>query len=145
MPAFGEGYIKHFAEDYAGTLELAKANATFVTHDSDALQYFALDVYSYDIAVPGVGCPGTVPEASPSMGIPQTSAMAQTSAVETAGAQSPTAQAPTTQTPAAEPPTPTTPGTASAAVNVPPVSGMSKSSELKANIFILGLPYSCRR
>ncbi|KAL8703702.1 MAG: hypothetical protein Q9201_003123 [Fulgogasparrea decipioides] len=122
MPAFGENYVEHFAEDYAGALELAKANATLTTHDSDTLQYFALDVYAYDIVVPGVGCPGTVPEASLSIEIPQTSNMAGTPAVETAGAQSPAAQATTIQTPAAEPPTPASSGTASAAVDVPPTT-----------------------
>ncbi|KAL8680501.1 MAG: hypothetical protein Q9186_003300 [Xanthomendoza sp. 1 TL-2023] len=63
MPAFGENHVEHFAEDYAGALELAKTNSTNTTHDSDILQYFALDTYAYDIAVPGVGCPGEVTEA----------------------------------------------------------------------------------
>ncbi|KAI4287933.1 MAG: hypothetical protein L6R35_002805 [Caloplaca aegaea] len=58
MPAFGENYVEHFAEDYAGALELAETNETYTTHDSDTLQYFALDVYAYDIVVPGIGCPG---------------------------------------------------------------------------------------
>ena len=61
MPAFGEGYVEHFTEDYAGVLEEAKVNSTQATHDSDSLQYFALEVYAYDIAVPGVGCPGDSP------------------------------------------------------------------------------------
>ncbi|KAG7004515.1 aromatic hydroxylase fmpF [Physcia stellaris] len=61
MPAFGEDHVEHFAEGYAGALELARTNATFATHDSDILQYFALEVYAYDITIPGVGCPGTVP------------------------------------------------------------------------------------
>ncbi|KAL8813511.1 MAG: hypothetical protein Q9223_007013 [Gallowayella weberi] len=64
MPAFGENHVEHFAEDYAGALELAKTNATYATHDSDILQYFALDTYAYDIAVPGVGCPGEAKAAS---------------------------------------------------------------------------------
>ncbi|KAL8970067.1 MAG: hypothetical protein Q9197_004017, partial [Variospora fuerteventurae] len=58
IPAFGENYVEHFAEDYAGALELAETNETYTTHDSDTLQYFALDVYAYDIVVPGIGCPG---------------------------------------------------------------------------------------
>lgn len=60
MPAFGEGHVEHFTEDYAGVLEEAKVNSTQATHDSDSLQYFALEVYAYDIAVPGIGCPGDV-------------------------------------------------------------------------------------
>ncbi|OCT48355.1 Major allergen Asp f 2 [Cladophialophora carrionii] len=58
LPAFGEDHIGHYSEDYQGVLELAEHNSTFSTRDSDALQYFALEVYAYDIAVPGVGCPG---------------------------------------------------------------------------------------
>ncbi|KAL8747911.1 MAG: hypothetical protein Q9184_007537 [Pyrenodesmia sp. 2 TL-2023] len=64
IPAFGENYVEHFAEDYAEVLELAKTNETYATHDSDTLQYFALDVYAFDIVVPGIGCPRTVPEAA---------------------------------------------------------------------------------
>ncbi|EXJ55326.1 hypothetical protein A1O7_08253 [Cladophialophora yegresii CBS 114405] len=58
MPAFGEDTVSHYSEDYQELLENAEHNATLSTRDSDALQYFALEVYAYDIAVPGVGCPG---------------------------------------------------------------------------------------
>ncbi len=58
MPAFGENHVEHYAEDYQGVRDMAQHNATWSTSDSDALQYFALEVYAYDIAVPGVGCPG---------------------------------------------------------------------------------------
>lgn len=59
IPAFGEAHVEHYAEEgYEGVLELAQHNATWSTRDSDAIQYFALEVYAYDIAVPGVGCPG---------------------------------------------------------------------------------------
>ncbi|EXJ57858.1 uncharacterized protein A1O5_12416 [Cladophialophora psammophila CBS 110553] len=58
MPAIGGGYIEHFAEDYDEAIELAKGNNTFSTRDSDTMQLFALEVYAYDIAVPGKGCPG---------------------------------------------------------------------------------------
>ncbi|KAL8975936.1 MAG: hypothetical protein Q9205_007964 [Flavoplaca limonia] len=76
MPAFGENYVDHFAETYAEALELAQTNSSYATHDSDTLQYFALDVYAYDIAVPGVGCPGTVTVEASSMEEPASSAMA---------------------------------------------------------------------
>ncbi|KAL8963058.1 MAG: hypothetical protein Q9193_000632 [Seirophora villosa] len=59
MPAFGENYVEHFAEDYAEALELARSNDSYTTRDSDVLQYFALDVYAYDIVVPGSGCSGS--------------------------------------------------------------------------------------
>lgn len=124
MPAFGENYVEHFAEDYAGALELAKTNATFATHDSDVLQYFALDVYAYDIAVPGIGCPGTVTEAAASMEATPTSTMAKTThATET---PTPTPTPTPTQTPA-------TADAASAAVDVPAVSRAVKLLGLRLN------------
>ncbi|KIW81263.1 hypothetical protein Z517_04288 [Fonsecaea pedrosoi CBS 271.37] len=58
LPAIGWGYIEHFADDYEEVVELAAGNTTESTHDSDTLQYFALEAYAYDIAVPGVGCLG---------------------------------------------------------------------------------------
>jgi hypothetical protein len=54
--------VGHYAEDYGEVLELAETNSTWSVVDSDALQYFAIDVYAYDIAAPGVGCTGEIPE-----------------------------------------------------------------------------------
>jgi hypothetical protein len=59
MPAIGGDYIDHFTEDYAEVLEAAERSSINSTHDSDVLQYFALEAYAYDIAVPGKGCPGS--------------------------------------------------------------------------------------
>lgn len=61
MPAYGEGHVEHFTEDFAEILVQAQEQPEQATHDSDGLQYFALEVYAYDIAVPGIGCPGTLP------------------------------------------------------------------------------------
>ncbi|KAJ5487507.1 hypothetical protein N7530_001807 [Penicillium desertorum] len=58
VSAIGQGWIDHFADGYEEVVDLAKNNATLSTHDSETLQYFALEAYAYDIAVPGVGCPG---------------------------------------------------------------------------------------
>lgn len=58
LPAVSAGYIDHFGEDHAELLEYAEANSPNATRDSDGLQYFALEVYAYDIAVPGEGCAG---------------------------------------------------------------------------------------
>ncbi|KAL8637487.1 MAG: hypothetical protein Q9228_005246 [Teloschistes exilis] len=127
MPAFGDDHVEHFAEDYAGALELARTNSSFATHDSDILQYFALDTYAHDIAVPGVGCSG---KASTSMGPAQTSTTnenAVESTAEAALAQSTPAQVPATATPPANPPTPITAGTASTAAAVPSVSHVLKN------------------
>lgn len=58
MPAFSQHRIGHYADGYADVIELAESNTTHPTHDSETLQYFALEAYAYDIVVPGVGCPG---------------------------------------------------------------------------------------
>lgn len=58
MPAIGQGLIEHYADGYKDVLELAKGNKTESVHDSETLQYFALEAYAYDVAVPGVGCVG---------------------------------------------------------------------------------------
>ncbi|KAL4971022.1 major allergen Asp F2 [Aspergillus stella-maris] len=58
MPAIGQGFVEHYADGYEGVLEFAEGNRTEATHDSETLQYFALEVYAYDVAVPGVGCVG---------------------------------------------------------------------------------------
>jgi len=41
-------------------LSLAKGGSGLGTKDSDTLQYFAIEVYAFDIAVLGKGCPGEV-------------------------------------------------------------------------------------
>lgn len=58
VPAIGQNWIDHFAGEYEEVIDQAKKNATLSTHDTHTLQYFALEVYANDIAVPGVGCPG---------------------------------------------------------------------------------------
>lgn len=58
MPAIGYGNIEHYIETYEDALAYAQNGTTTNTHDSDVLQYFALDAYAYDIAIPGVGCTG---------------------------------------------------------------------------------------
>ncbi|CAO2654034.1 Nn.00g107670.m01.CDS01 [Neocucurbitaria sp. VM-36] len=60
IPKVGEGVVSHYGHEgkYAGVISLAKENATYAVRNSDTLQYFALEVYAHDIAVPGVGCPG---------------------------------------------------------------------------------------
>ncbi|KAL2870393.1 major allergen Asp F2 [Aspergillus lucknowensis] len=58
MPAIGQGLVEHYADGYDGVLELAGGNRTEAVHDSETLQYFALEVYAYDVVVPGIGCVG---------------------------------------------------------------------------------------
>jgi hypothetical protein len=60
MPKVGEGHVEHYSVGkYPGVLDLAKTNSSYSVKDSDTLQYFALEVYAHDVAVPGVGCVGT--------------------------------------------------------------------------------------
>ncbi|KAK2612271.1 Prenylated Rab acceptor protein 1 [Conoideocrella luteorostrata] len=66
VPAISEGLVDHYAHDYSGILELAKKDPAKSGIDSDTLQYFAIDVWAYDIAAPGVGCTGKPPKESSS-------------------------------------------------------------------------------
>ncbi|KAL8657446.1 MAG: hypothetical protein Q9226_001896, partial [Calogaya cf. arnoldii] len=108
MPVFGENHVEHFAEGYAGALELAETNSSYATHDSDVLQYFALDVYAYDIAVPVVGCAGTATEEAESMMETPTSSAITTPTAAESPASSVT-----------EPPTPVTAGAANGVTSAP--------------------------
>jgi hypothetical protein len=59
IPSVGEGTVEHYSVGkYPAVLELAKTNSTYSVRDSDTLQYFALEVYAHDVALPGVGCAG---------------------------------------------------------------------------------------
>lgn len=62
VPIISEEIVDHFAHDYSEVLSLAKEDPEKSGIDSNALQYFALDVYAYDIAAPGVGCTGEIEE-----------------------------------------------------------------------------------
>lgn len=85
MPAIGYEYIEHYIEDYDDALAYAANSTSTNTHDSDVLQYFALDTYAYDIAVPGTGCTGGTPSASSSEGAVSSTTSAA-SAAQTSGA-----------------------------------------------------------
>lgn len=71
VPRISEGAVDHFAEDYEDVLALAKEDPAKSSIDSDTLQYFAIDVYAYDIAAPGIGCTGgddtLIPAPSPTL------------------------------------------------------------------------------
>jgi len=58
VPRVSEGVVDHFTEDYEAVLALAKTDPAKSSIDSDTLQYFAIDVYAYDVAAPGLGCSG---------------------------------------------------------------------------------------
>lgn len=54
----GEGTVFHYADTYTECLDLARETPEEAVRNAHTLQYFALDVYAYDIAVPGQGCTG---------------------------------------------------------------------------------------
>ncbi|KAF2655623.1 putative GPI-anchored protein [Lophiostoma macrostomum CBS 122681] len=58
IPKVGEGAVEHYAEEHDECLELAETNPEEAVRNSDTLQYFALEVYAFDVAVPGEGCAG---------------------------------------------------------------------------------------
>lgn len=93
LPHVGEGAVEHYTneeeEKYPSVINLAKNNATFSARDSDTIQYFALEAYAYDIAVPGVGCPGRyAPVEESSSTTPSATASATASASATSAAAS---------------------------------------------------------
>ena len=57
IPRISLGAVEHYSEDYDDVLTLAKTNSSLSVVDSDALQYFALEVFSY-VVFPKKGCPG---------------------------------------------------------------------------------------
>lgn len=70
VPRISENVVDHFAGDYPEMMELAKTHPEEAVINSDTIQLFAVDVYAYDVAVPGVGCHGEYvaeePTAAPS-------------------------------------------------------------------------------
>lgn len=54
----GEGTVFHYADTYDECLQLAVEAPEEAVRNAHTLQYFALDVYAYDIANPGQGCTG---------------------------------------------------------------------------------------
>lgn len=58
VPRISEDVVGHFADGYEGVLELAGSEPEKAGRDSEALQLFALEVWSVEVSVPGVGCLG---------------------------------------------------------------------------------------
>lgn len=91
VPRVGEGIVEHYGHGeakYPGVIEMATENTTYAVRNSDTLQYFALEVYAHDIAVPGEGCPGEYRTPSPT----------STPAAATSTAAAATSAAPATTT-----------------------------------------------
>ncbi|KAK0613567.1 putative peptidase family-domain-containing protein [Immersiella caudata] len=58
VPRVSKGFVDRFTEDYEAVLALAKTDPAKSSIDRDTLQCFAIDVYAYDVAAPGLGCSG---------------------------------------------------------------------------------------
>lgn len=58
----GEGAAEHYADTYSECLELAQNNSAEAVRNTHSLQYFALDVYAMEVALPGEGCTGAPAE-----------------------------------------------------------------------------------
>lgn len=57
----GNGSIDHFADSYTDCIELAYHNASWAPFNTHTLQYFALEAYANEVALPGQGCTGEAP------------------------------------------------------------------------------------
>lgn len=102
----GEGTVFHYADTYTECLDLARETPEEAVRNAHTLQYFALDVYAYDIAVPGQGCTGEPIEeeeetanASSSASAVSSTSSATSSSTDSAEASSTTAPTSTTDAP----------------------------------------------
>jgi hypothetical protein len=110
IPQVGEGVVEHYNDEeegkYPGVMALAENNSTYAARNSDTLQYFALEAYAHDIAVPGIGCAGTynpLEDASTDAATSTASAAASASASETPDEASATSTATASPAEACEP------------------------------------------
>ncbi|KAJ9619270.1 Prenylated Rab acceptor protein 1 [Taxawa tesnikishii (nom. ined.)] len=55
VTSIGEGAVEHYADSYAECLELAESEPSEAVRNSHTLQYFALEVYAFEVAAPGEG------------------------------------------------------------------------------------------
>jgi hypothetical protein len=104
----GEKTVFHYADSYQQGLDLAVSDPKLAVRNAHTLQYFALDVYAYDISVPGQGCTGE-PVAEEESEAPASSASSASASATSSAASSSTSSAeaaavtaPTSTTDAAE-------------------------------------------
>jgi hypothetical protein len=104
----GEKTVFHYADSFDECTALAIEDPKLAVRNAHTLQYFALDVYAYDISVPGQGCTGepVAEEESeaPASSASSASASATSSATSssTSSAEAAAVTAPTSTTDAAE-------------------------------------------
>lgn len=97
----GEGTVFHYADTYTECLALARETPEEAVRNAHTLQYFALDVYAYDISVPGLGCTGEPAEEEETETAAATSS-ASASSSSTSSAEVASVTEPTSTTDAAE-------------------------------------------
>lgn len=104
----GEKTVFHYADSYSQCLELATSDSKLAVRNAHTLQYFALDVYAYDISVPGQGCTGEPVAEEESEATASSASSASSSATSsaasssTSSAEAASVTAPTSTTDAAE-------------------------------------------
>ena len=103
----GEKTVFHYADSYAECEALAIEDPKLAVRNAHTLQYFALDVYAYDISVPGQGCTGEPvaeeeSEATASTASSASSATSSAASSSTSSAEAAAVTAPTSTTDAAE-------------------------------------------
>lgn len=127
LPAVGEGAVEHHADSYEECLGLARTDPAMAVRNTHSLQYFALDVYAYDVALPGEGCTGK----------------------EAVEAESSSSSAGAAATATAETPSPAAtkmPSTTSSAATVGLADSLCcRFREYELTVSSTGVPYSCRR
>ncbi|CAL3972290.1 hypothetical protein PZA11_004558 [Diplocarpon coronariae] len=77
-----EGVVDHFADTQEEILRLAHDHPEQAVRNSATLRHFAVEVYAYDIALPGQGCAGTLPAHSETASATLTSSAAGEAATE---------------------------------------------------------------
>jgi hypothetical protein len=64
IPSISDSEIDHIegGDTFEEVLTLAVNNASYAPYNTHTLQYFMQEVYANEVARPGVGCTGTVPQ-----------------------------------------------------------------------------------
>lgn len=123
----GEGTVFHYADTYDECLALAVEAPEEAVRNAHTLQYFALDVYAFDIANPGQGCTGEpVPEeeeeadaSSTSSTVSAASTASEASSSTTSSAEASSTTEPTSTLDAEESTTETTTESAESVSRIP--------------------------
>lgn len=98
----GEGATEHYADSYSECLELAANDSAKAVRNTHSLQYFALDVWAVEVALPGEGCTGVPAEKEvDSHAAPASSASSMASSAAPASSAASSAVASTTAAQAA--------------------------------------------